>query len=147
MAAFPTAEMVTVAYLKTVENVPADKVATTLPADAASWKDSGFVQVTSTGGSPSIDVPLYTPVLQIDCWANNTNSQKPPWGQAGSLAGAVVYGIYRAETPALVLPAGFHGATVHTAHVVSEPRRVPDPEAGFARYQFDISITWSVVPV
>lgn len=146
MTYYPTAEQVAVAWVKTLDGVDPTKVATTLPGDATVWAETGFVQLTVVGGSPGRDSQLYSPVLAVDVWAANVGG-KAPWGRAGSLAGAVVWGSYNGVAPNLLdLGVEFHRARVHTVSTLSEPRRIQGDEAGFARVQFDAALTWSVVP-
>lgn len=138
-----TPEQVAVAWVKTVPTVPADKVATTLPADSTTWGSTGFVQVSIVGGAPEPHVPLYRPIVQVDCWATNPGSAKPPWGRAGSLAQAIVWATYghRYATP-VSAGSDFQDALVLSVRPISEPRRIPDDEAGFARVQVDLELVW-----
>lgn len=146
MTHFPTAEQVATAWVKALDGVPSDKVATSLPGDQNAWASTGFVQLTVVGGSPGVDSQLYAPEFAVDVWATNTSGQAP-WGRAGSLAAAIVWGCYHAELPVLVDPgAEFHLARVHAAIPHSEPRRILGDAAGFARVQFDMGLVWSVVP-
>lgn len=149
MGFFPSSEQVTVSWLKGVPGLDPSKVATTLPGDPAVWSASGFVQVpTVLGGSPPVDTPLYAPVVQVDCWANNPNSQQPPWGKAASLAGAIEWATYRLGVQrVVVMGGGFNNARVLSVYPVSPPRRVPDDEAGFARYSLDLVVRWVVAEV
>ena len=146
MPLFPTAEMMAVAWLKTVDGIPSDKVATSLPGDNSTWAASGFIQVSVAGGTPQSHVPLYAPVIQVDCWANNANSQKPPWGKAGHLAGAIQWATYSQGAQVGVLPMldDFYDVRVTTVRCVSEPRRIPGDDAGFARVQLDLEFSWTL---
>ena len=74
-----TPELVATAWLKTVVG---DRVATTLPKDNTSWSASGFCTLVTAGGTPNLYVPLREPVIGVDCWAVNPQSQKPPWRNA-----------------------------------------------------------------
>lgn len=142
MPYFPSSEQVAVAWLLSLNGVPEGKVATTLP-DAAAWADTGFVQVQTVGGSPAVDVPLYRPTVQVDCWATNPGSSRPAWGKAAHLANAVQWGTYRQPASGvLVLRDGAYGARVLTAVTLTEPRRITGDDAGFARVQVDVALTW-----
>lgn len=146
MTYYPTAEQVGTAWVKTLDGVDATKVATALPGDANVWASTGFVQLAVVGGSPRIHSQMYSPVFQVDCWAANV-AGKAPWGRAGSLAAAVVWGCYHGPAPVLVnLGSEFHMGRVHAVIPLSEPRRIEGDEAGFARVQFDMALTWSLVP-
>lgn len=139
----PTPEQVTVAWLQTVAQVDPTKVATSLPADASVWGSTGFWQVTVVGGSLGLDTPLWAPVVAVDCWAAVPNSNRPPWGRAGSYAAAVLAGTYSArQVGALSFGEEFHPVRVTTCRPLSMPRRVQQDEAGFARVQLDIELTY-----
>ncbi len=144
MPHLPSAELVAVAWLKTLDGVPSDGVATTLPGDPTVWAANGFVQVGTVGGSPAVHTPLRTPVVQVDCWANNSNSAKSPWGKSSALAELVVAATYSIRPRLLVMPEGFHNARLNTAWPLTEPRRIPGDEAGFARVNFDLALSWVV---
>ncbi|MGH8571199.1 MAG: hypothetical protein ACREX8_01310 [Gammaproteobacteria bacterium] len=145
MTHLPSAELLMVAWLKGLPGVPPDGVATTLPGDPATWAALGFVQVTTVGGSPAVHTPLRNPVVAVDCWANNPNSQKPPWGKASALAETIVSACYGDTAQRVVtMPAGYSNARLMAVYPLSEPRRVPADEAGFARLSVDLSVSWAV---
>lgn len=146
MTHYPTPEQVAATWLSTVPSMPLNKVATTLPADVSTWADTGFVTVTTVGGSPkSIHVPVREPVIQIDVWAANPNSPKPPWGRAGSLMQAIVDFTYYTEQPGvLYIRPGFYQVRVMSVFPIVEPRRIPGDEAGFARYQMDMAFSYAL---
>jgi hypothetical protein len=142
-------DLVAVAFIKTIldwtGNVGAD-----LP-DAASWDPDGFVQVTSgIGGSSSIFVPMRSPVVSVKCWARAAaNSRRPRWNQANKLAEAIRAGCFTAyrEPVGVTLPAGYPGAAVRTAYLLTEPRRLPGDDSSYACFQFDMQLNWTEVPV
>lgn len=138
-----TPEQVAVAWIKTLPTVPSDKVATSLPADSTVWGATGFVQVTVAGGTPDGYVPLYRPVVQVDCWATNPGSDKPPWGRAGSLCQAIIWATYRMRGMVVDLGSDFAVASLLSVRPLGEPRRIPDDEAGFARVQVDLELSWT----
>ncbi|ONH62414.1 hypothetical protein CcI49_03270 [Frankia sp. CcI49] len=143
-AVVATTDLVAVAWLRTVPGVPAQQVATTLPADAANWAATGFVQVAVVGGSPNPHLPVRAPVVAVSCWAcAPRQSGKPPWGKASSLAEAVRAGTWGAAGRVVELPVGGLRARVLEAYVLTEPRRVPDDEAGYARYDLDLALPWT----
>lgn len=159
MSYVPSAELVAVAWLKNIFSPTFDNIATNLPGDNTTWSDDGFIQVGVVGGSPGVHVPMRNPVIQVDCWACNLNSQKPPWGKASALAETIVEALYDPESvgEALTMP-GTPGmylrARVLSAYAVSEPRRLTlgrqttpeDSATGFARLQFDMSMHWTAIP-
>lgn len=145
-----TPELVATAWLKTVVG---DIVATTLPKPAAdgtlSWASTGFVTLTVAGGTPNLYVPLREPVIGVDCWAVNPQSQTPPWNRAASLAEAIQAACYdHPAIPKLVaLPSGYPAARVLSAYTAGEHRRVPDDPSSYARYSIPgLVIVWTEVP-
>lgn len=143
-------ELVTEAWLSTVDGMPAGAVATTLPADNSTWAASGFVTVGPTvGGQPDVDVPMRRPVVQVDCWAVNPESRRPPWGRANWLAELIVAACYDTASMQRTLtlrPPGFPSARVLAAYPVTEPRRVPSDPAAYARYHLDLQVDWIELP-
>jgi hypothetical protein len=137
----PTTELVAVAWLKSALGMSG--VATQLPEDNASWAASGFATVTGVGGSASIDVPQYAPVVSVDAWACAPSSNKAPWGKALNLLETVRAASYDRSLMGLIveLPGGFPPAMVQTAYFVSEPLRVPD-EASYAHYSANLAMHW-----
>lgn len=142
---YPSHEQVVIAWLKTLTGVPTDKIATSLPADNASWAPSGFIQVTTVGGSPAVHVPVFNPVVQVDCWANNVDSQRPPWGKASSLAERIMWATYAVTQPGRFdLGADVHQPRLMSVYPLSEPRRIVSDPANFARVQFDLTVRWTL---
>jgi hypothetical protein len=146
MAYAPSTEMVAVAWGKTIDGVDSTKVATSLPGDPTVWAATGFVTVTAFPGAVGTHVPLYSPVVTFDCWANTPNSNKAPWGQAAALAMAVLQATYDAQPLDVEVPAGYSGARVLSVYPTTMPRRVPSDTSGFARVSLDVSIAWTVIP-
>lgn len=135
-------ELVTIAWLKTVVG---DRVATTLPKDNSTWAASGFVTTDTVGGSPNLYVPLREPVMSVDCWAVNADSQKPPWGKASVLAQAIQAACWAHRTipQTVTLPAGYPAVQVKSAYCTGEPRRVPDDVSSYARYSIPgLALAW-----
>ncbi|GAA4082710.1 hypothetical protein [Actinomadura miaoliensis] len=146
----PTNEVVAVAWIKTLPGIPANRVGTTLP-DSAAWADTGFVQIGLVSGQPDIYVPQRQPVLQIDCWAVNPDSQKPPWGKANALADIIVAACQphrqRASFGRITTPPQFADARVQTGHALSEPRRITPEDGRMADYQFELQLYWAPLAV
>lgn len=144
----PTSDLVAVAWLKGL-TILGDRVATELPTtDNASWAASGFTQVTTVGGAPSIDFLLANPVVSLDFWAVSLNSGRPPWNKANRLAEAARVGMLdHVNVPRLlVLPAAYNNARVITVYPTIEPRRVRADDAQFARFSMDAVFSWVEVP-
>lgn len=145
MALHPNTELVAVEWLKGVTGIPSGQVATMLPDDNTTWSASGFVQVvTVVGGSPAVDFLLAQPVVQVDCWAVNPDSGKPPWGKAHQLAEYIRWGVHASagKRDLTTFPAAYNDARVLEVNLTSEPRRVPSDEASYARYTCELSIKW-----
>lgn len=144
--ALPSAESVAVAWIKDIPAILANQVATSLPGDINVWAQKGFVQVPMVvGGSPRIYIPVRNPVVQVDCYATTVGSSKPPWGMASRLAELIVAATYdqaRMNTTLDTLPIEFDQVRVMSAYPLTEPRRIPGDDAGFARYQFDLRLVW-----
>lgn len=141
-----TPELVATAWLKTVVG---DRVATTLPKDNATWAASGFCTLVTAGGTPNMYVPLRDPAIGVDCWANNPDSQKPPWNKAAVLAEAIQAACYdHATIPQRVtLPSGYPQAQVLSAYTTGEARRIHDDASSYARYSIPgLVIAWTEVP-
>lgn len=137
-----TPELVATAWLKTVVG---DRVATTLPKDNSTWAASGFVTLTSAGGTPNLYVPLREPVMSVDCWAFNADSQKPPWNKAACLAEAIQAACYQhtAIPQTVTLPTGYPTVQVRSAYTTGEHRRIPDDPSSYARYMIPgLVISW-----
>lgn len=141
-----TSELVAVAWVKTIPGIAVNgMVSTTLPADNTSWAASGFVQVgPAVGGSPGRYVPLRRPVMQIDTYAVNLNSENPPWDKASGLAELVFNATYDMSLleQALTTRTGYEQARMMSVSALNEPRRIYDNASSYARYQFDVEMWW-----
>lgn len=137
-------ELVAVSWLAGVAGLTSGMVAATLPKDTSAWAATGFVTVRATGGSPGIYVPMRSPVVTVDCWAVKPGSVKPPWFQANYLAELIDVGC-RAVTAAraVTLPTDYPAARVHSAYLVSEPRRAYGDQGDYARYTVDMALAWT----
>lgn len=147
MAVTPKAntELVAVAWLSSAEGIEAAQVATTLPSNTAAWEANGFVHVVgAVGGSPQLYYALREPVVQVDAYAVNPGSGKSPWAKAASLMELIVAATYDEAglQRVLTLRPGYPQARVLTAHLMSEPRRMPGDDSSFARYQADLVLHW-----
>ena len=149
----PNTELVAVSWIKGIPGIPVSSVSTTLPSDNTTWSASGFIQVPFVvGGSPDIDIQMYRPVVQVEFWAVNLSGAKPPWGKAAQLAQKVVQATWQGEntsnpmnrTLTMHVP-GYMQARAHSVYFVSEPRRIAEDEARFARYSGDLQIHWRVI--
>lgn len=147
MGNLPTSGLVAIGWM-TDHVFPAAMVASTLPGANAqgvlSWQATGFAQVQELGGATDIDTPqLRTAVVTIDLWyAPPVGSNKPPWGKAADLAERLRVATEADTGGPVTLPAGYDPARVLSAYLITEPVRVPDDPAGYARYTTDLALNW-----
>lgn len=144
----PNTELVAVAWLKGLAYL-GNRVATELPRDNTTWSASGFVTVAAAGGSAPLHVPWRQGVVDVSAWGVAPSSGRPPWAQAAALVEAIVAGtLEHTVVPRRVtMPnASYAPAFVRSAHIVSEPRRVPGDAADYARYSLDLALDWVEVP-
>lgn len=150
IVAHANTDLVAVAFLKSVLGWSGGIAAGSDLPDAASWPADGFVQVTSgIGGSSSIYVPRKSPVVSVKCWARSgTNSRRPPWNRANALAERIRAACFDAYSKpvGVTLPAGYPGAAVRSAYLLTEPRRLPGDDSSYACFQFDMQLHWTEVP-
>lgn len=142
----PNSELVAVNYIRAMNLGPSASfgVGGTLPEDKLTWKD-GFVQISVVGGAPSIDLPVSSPLIQVDCWVPSINSAKPQWGRANTIAEDVKANLYTLANTGVKLSLGtFKDATIQSAYAVSEPRKITNDPAGHARYTMDIVLNWVI---
>lgn len=144
-----TTELVATTWLATIPGITAAMAGTRLPRPAAdgtvSWADSGFVQVTAgVGGTFGMYVPLSSPVVQVDCWATQSNSDLPPLAKANALAMAVAWAAVEntgIET-VLNLRTGYAGARVMSAYLLGQPRPIYGDPSDYARYTMNVAMNW-----
>lgn len=144
-----TSELVAITWLK---GIVGDIVATTLPKpgpNGPTWADTGFCALTIVGGDTNMYVPVRRPLVAIDCWAVNPDSQKPPWRHANQLAEQIQAGCYDVQDipRLLVLGGGYPAARVLSAYTAYEARRVPDDPSSYARYTLGLTLHWTEQPV
>lgn len=155
MALIPNDELVARAWLvAAVTGLTAGKVATTLPDPP--WTDNEFVQIMQVGGAPNAELPVFEPVVSVNCFAMVLGSTKPPWGKANALANQIMATTYN-RRPAhadmlldleALLGAAFSGygdALVRSVWPVSLPRRVPSDPSQYAVYNLDLQFSWTAV--
>jgi hypothetical protein len=147
-----TTPLVTVAWLASLPGFSSAMVGGVLPRPDDSgvlpWATTGFVQATiPVGGGTDMYVPLNSPVMQIDCWAAQSNSDLPPYAKANALAETIRWACLgdTGMQGALTLRDGYAQARVKSAYLVSEPKPVYGDEADFARYLINLALTWCEV--
>lgn len=152
----PSDEMVATAWIGTVPGISADMVGTQLPPDAdakgvpAPWVQTGYVTVAVVGGTPDALLPVNRPVIQVDCWATDPGSNKPPWMMAKAIGAAIqraTWDRYRICRPLAISlnGAAYPAAVVHSAYLNTAFRRVYDDAGDYARYSADLALSWVTV--
>lgn len=149
------ATLVAIAWIGSIPGLSPDMVDTQLPPDAekdtapAQWvtKGLGFATVQTVGGSPAELIPARSPVVQVDCYATNPGSNKPPWLVASHLAETIVLATYDRLTMNRQLAISVKGvaypsASVQAAQALTEPRQLFDDAGDYARFQFDLQLRW-----
>lgn len=147
MSFHPNGELVAVAWLKDAVPYLGSRVATSLPADNATWGASGFTTVAVVGGTPDNYVGWRRPVVSVDVWGSAPSSAKPPWNLAAQQAEAIRTAIldHRTAGRAVAMPSGYLGARVGTLIMRTEPRRIRGDVANYAHYQMDVEFWWTEV--
>lgn len=146
--AFVSSDLVFVAWIRSITGLTADGVATQLPSDESGWAANGFVVVPTTiGGSPHQTAPLRRPVGQVECWAVNPGSVRLPWAKANQLAEQIRHGTYDRLNFGRALtitngPDTYPVASVKSAQIMTEPRRVWSDAGDYAGFVFDLALQW-----
>lgn len=146
------AELVAGAYIRAIVSAYDAAVGATLQGPdpdtgKIKWANAGFVQLSNVTGSIDPNVPVRASAVSLDVYATTpTQSKRPPWGQAFSLAELIIAASY--DTPAhdthavVTLPTGFPAARVLEFSALTEPARRPSDPSDFARVGFDVRIAW-----
>lgn len=138
--------LIAVAWIRSIPNLTADVVATQLPTDETAWAAHGAVVVPLTvGGSPHSTMPVRRPVMQVECWATNPNSDKLPWWKANQLAEQIRIGTYDRQTFGRALTIAVNGVQYPTARVLgasmlTEPRPIWSDQGDYAGFTFDVRL-------
>ncbi len=147
----PNSELVTLAWIRDVVTTYGVAAGTTLQGPdaetgALSWGDVGFITAAVVGGSVSGVTPMREPVMSIDVYATNVGKARPPWGRANAIAEAIVVAARSVDwgdtQRPVTMPTGYGAARVSDASVLTEPERRPADEANFARFGFEMSVSW-----
>jgi hypothetical protein len=142
-------DLVAVAWLRTLEGLVADGVATQLPADEKSWAANGFVVVpVQVGGTPHSTMPLRRPVLQVETWGTVPGSDKLPWGIPSQLCEQIRMGTYDRLNFGRLLQITANGVTypparVKSAKMLTEPRRIWHDTGDYAGKMFNLELQWT----
>lgn len=138
----PTAEIVTVAWLRNV--LDSADVGTIVP-DTTKWTGDTYAAVASIGGLVDRAVPIRSATLQVDCYARRpATSVNLAWNKAYLLAEKIRLACYRVSGVDIT-PAGYEPVWLSTVYMLTEPRRLVDDPGGLARYTFDVQVIFTVV--
>ena len=148
-----TGEMVAAAWIASVPGFTTAMTGPSLPPDvgpdgkAAPWVATGFVTVTTVGGSPRPLIPVHEPVMQVDCWTTAPGSNRPPWQMAEALGQAITRATWGRRTISRVLRPVVNGvayppASVQGAQVLTEWRRGYSDAADYALVTADLWLSW-----
>lgn len=143
MAQRPYTELVAILWLRGVTGLSKVMVDSELPDEVTGWVSTGFVTVKTVSGSRDMYLPIRHPVVTVDCWATSTVSTDPPWDLSHKLAEYVDAGCRARVVHRTVSTLGFTTARVHSAYLVTEPRRLYFGEGNYARVMFDMALHWT----
>jgi len=137
-----TNEVVAVGWLRGVTGLSKSMVDLELPDEVTAWP-TGFVTVQSVGGQRNMYVPLVNPVFGVDCWATSMTDSDPPWGTAHQLAELIDRGCRSRGAHRRVTATGYDPVMVHSAYLVTEPRRLYAGEGNYARVTLNLAMHWT----
>lgn len=144
----PSTEAVVIAWLRGLQGLAAG-VATTTPSDVSTWAANGFVVVLSAGGS-GLDTALRAPVVSVDTWAIQPDSDHPPWGKAFSVAQDIIAAVQDMSRTGQAVqvtpsPGDWVPVLVQDVSLLTEPRRIPDPDTSRAHTSMDLEVRWTAL--
>lgn len=151
----PTTKLVVIGWLKLA--VPGPGVDTDLPdpndpdqaAAYAAVQTDGFLRIAGAGGSPDRDVPMRSPVTQVECWFAPRPDRKTTSARsrAEQLANRVLNASYDEAFMGQVIDLSTIGsyapARVHTVTALTEPDEVAEDKSDWSRFDIDIELLWS----
>jgi hypothetical protein len=154
MALHPTTDLVAVAWISSIPDIPAGSCATSMP-NQEDWPVgpdgiSRFITARVVGGTPMTGTaPVAHPVLEISAWATKVGTNKPPWHAAAQLCEIIRIASYGRTLgvfgrPLTFSPGGRQYATATVTGVMlhTEPRRMYADPRNYAHYQFDAGMFW-----
>lgn len=141
---YATTERVAVAWLASLPTFSAGMVGTELP-DGTTWAATGFLVVTTVGGSSEINYPLAHPRISVQCYAVSPDTGVPPWNLAGDLAAAIDAGCQAATgvEQFLTLPNCDQNARLLSAYTTGIPRRSYGDMGDYAVIVTDVALHWT----
>jgi hypothetical protein len=110
----------------------------------------GFVTVPTVAGGTVHHAGVRVPVLQVETWAAILSSDAPQYGAAEQLAEDIVAAanaLNASGSSVLVRQrTGYNQAMIQCVPFMTEPRRLDDPDTGYARFLMDLALGWVEVP-
>jgi hypothetical protein len=142
---YATTERVAVAWLGSLSTFSPSMVGTELPdLQVTDWSATGFLVVTTTGGSSDIEIPVEHPIVGVQCFAVSPDTGVPPWGFADDLAAAIGAGCAATTgvEQLLTLPTSDQNARLMSAYTVGVARRSYSDMGDYACKQTSLALHW-----
>jgi hypothetical protein len=142
-------EIVVAAWLATLPGITTAMVGAVLPTGDATWTSTGFITVTTSGGTPSVDNPFWHPVVTCTACAKEASSDLPLWNMAFGLAGVIRRATYdKAGTHTQLAIGSINGATYPDVQLkgvkqVLQERRVYGDVGDVAQVRLDLQLDWT----
>jgi hypothetical protein len=135
---FPNATLVSVAWIASVLGSSA-MVGPTLPEDQTKWRDTGFVQTQQLVGSRNPDIPMRSPIVDVNVYGvGKPGSNKPPWAKVHNLSEQIIVASEKCRPHRLLLPGNYPNVQLFSITIGTEPRRIPDLKS-YARVATQLS--------
>lgn len=151
---YPDAEVVAAAWIMSIPGLTLDLADYQLPWDLNVPVLNGYVQLTVIGGPANQNVPIFTSMLQVDCWVEAPSEDRVFRMQASAIAKQIQYATWdrkncpRGVTPTPFLSSGttvtYANAHVSSAYVMQEPHKIQSTDNPmYEGYSMDMMFTWS----
>ena len=151
---YANSQLVAQAWLASLPGLTAAMIGRSLPAESA-WAGSagttGYIVVNTTGGTPSVEIPFYHPVVTCYPTAKQLNSDVTTWGLVENLSQIIERGCQNWAGTHLVLALTENGVTYPSASVVGvkavqHGRPVFGDTGDLTQYRVDIQLDWTDAP-
>lgn len=141
---YATTERVAVAWLASLAAFSAGMVGTVLP-DGTGWATTGFLVVTTVGGSSDVHIPVEHPIVSVQCYAVDPDTGVPPWFAAGNLAAALGAACFAPTgvQQVLALPDCDQSARVLSVYTTGQSRRSYADLGDYACVVQQLTLNWT----